>query len=122
VIFSVEVVIVFTTSTETERNGTMSAAQNQCRQLGKAIIVILVIALLWVIYGATIDAGAQTMEPTPVCTMTPEGEQCTSSVAMTGTPTATPIVPPPTMTPVTLSPLPVCVLGRCDVRLPIVFK
>lgn len=104
--------------------------EQQRKQLGKVIAAIVLLALLWCIYGVTIDAGAQTLEPTPVCTMTPEGEQCTSSVAMTGTPTATPVVPPPTSTvtptptatQVTLTPLEPCALRRCHVRIPIVFR
>lgn len=114
--------------------------ENQRKRLGKVITAIMILALLWCAYGASIDAGAQTLEPTPVCTLTPDGEQCTSSIATTGTPTATPVVPPPfvptatgtptvvptamptaTATPVTLTPLPACVVEKC-VWLPIGVK
>ncbi len=118
--------------------------EQQRKQLGKVIAAIVLLALLWCIYGVTIDAGAQTLEPTPVCTMTPSGELCTSSVATTGTPTATPVVPPtvpstltpfePTSTPavaptatntptprptITVQPVPMCIVEVC-VYMPIV--
>lgn len=58
------------------------------------------------------EAGGQSPDPTPVCTVTPDGEFCTSSVATTATPAETPVPPTvqSTLTPFeptsTISPLP----------------
>jgi len=89
-----------------------SQRQNDAIQIAAIIAAIITMVFLCVLWPLT--AGAQVAPtPTPVCTLTPDGEQCTSSVAMTGTPTATQVVPPPTPTPVTLSPLPACVVKEC---------
>ena len=53
-----------------------------------AIIIIVYLCIL-----APLVLGAQSPDPTPVCTVTPDGMFCTSSVAMTMTPTQTPVAP-----------------------------
>lgn len=64
------------------------------KQLAQTIAMIVAIAVaMFLLFWAPLELGAQSADPTPVCTMTPDGLLCTSSVAMTMTPTSTPIAP-----------------------------
>lgn len=61
--------------------------------LQNSVMVFAVIVLVFLCVLMPLIAGAQAADPTPVCTATPDGPLCTSSVAMTLTPTQTPVAP-----------------------------
>lgn len=91
-------------------------------------LCILALLLLVALTVPTQPLAAQEPTPTIFCYWTPEGEWvCISGIALTVTPTATPIAPPPieTATPtptptptVEIQPFPVCSIAHC-VYLPI---
>lgn len=61
--------------------------------LEKSVMVLAVIIIVYLCVLMPLIAGAQAADPTPACTVTPDGLLCTSSVAMTMTPTPTPVAP-----------------------------
>lgn len=71
----------------------MYISRRQKAILEKSVMAFAIIVIVYLSILAPLAAGAQSADPTPVCTVTPDGMFCTSSVAMTMTPTPTPVAP-----------------------------